>query len=118
MELNFYYIAIIFHELTHVLVFSPELFSSLGMMTTRIFDGSFVSFINSPKVLTTARQHFNCTSLNGVPLENQGGSGSAGSHWEARYLLGDYMISSDYFDNVISDITLALFEGALRSKVS
>ena len=100
------------------LVFSPELFSSLGMMTTRIFDGSFVSFINSPKVLTTARQHFNCTSLNGVPLENQGGSGSAGSHWEARYLLGDYMISSDYFDNVISDITLALFEDSGIYKVN
>jgi len=115
---NLYMKNLFFHELTHVLVFSPELFSNLGMMTTRIFDGSFVSFINSPKVLTTARQHFNCTSLNGVPLENQGGSGSAGSHWEARYLLGDYMISSDYFDNVISDITLALFEDSGIYKVN
>ena len=115
---NLYMKNLFFHELTHVLVFSPELFSSLGMMTTRIFDGSFVSFINSAKVLTTARQHFNCTSLNGVPLENQGGSGSAGSHWEARYLLGDYMISSDYFDNVISDITLALFEDSGIYKVN
>ena len=115
---NLYMKNLFFHELTHVLVFSPELFSSLGMMTTRIFDGSFVSFINSPKVLTTARQHFNCTSLNGIPLENQGGSGSAGSHWEARYLLGDYMISSDYFDNVISDITLALFEDSGIYKVN
>ena len=115
---NLYMKNLFFHELTHVLVFSPELFSSLGMMTTRIFDGSFVSFINSPKVLTTARQHFNCASLNGVPLENQGGSGSAGSHWEARYLLGDYMISSDYFDNVISDITLALFEDSGIYKVN
>ena len=107
-----------FHELTHVLMFSPEIFSNLGMMTTRIFDGSFVSFINSPKVLTAARQHFNCTSLNGVPLENQGGTGTAGSHWESRYMLGDYMISSDYFDNVISDITLALFEDSGIYKVN
>ena len=106
------------HEFTHVLVFTPELFSSLGMMTTRIFDGSFVSFVNSPKVLTAARQHFNCTSLNGVPLENQGSTGSAGSHWEARYMLGDYMISSDYCDNVISDITLALFEDSGIYKVN
>ena len=107
-----------FHELSHVLVFSPEIFSALGMMTSRIFDGSFISFINSPKVLTAARQHFNCPSLNGVPLENQGGSGSAGSHWESRYMLGDYMISSDYFDNVISDITLALFEDSGIYKVN
>ena len=107
-----------FHELTHVLVFTPELFENLGMMTTKIFDGSFVSFVNSPKVLTTARQHFNCTTLNGVPLENQGSTGSAGSHWEARYMLGDYMISSDYCDNVISDLTLALFEDSGLYKVN
>ena len=84
------------------------------MMTTRIFDGSFVSFINSPKDLTPARQHFNCPSLNG----NQGGTGSAGSLWESRYVLGDYMISSDYFDIVISDITLALFEDSVIYKVN
>lgn len=99
-----------FHELTHVLVFTPELFENKGMITTKIFDGSFVSFVNSPKVLTVARQHFNCTSINGIPLENYGGAGSVGSHWESRYMLGDYMISNDYSDNVISDITLALFE--------
>ena len=109
---------LIMHELTHVLVFSPELFDYLGMMTTKIFDGSFVSFVNSPKVLTVARQHYNCTTLNGVPLENQGSTGSAGSHWEARYMLGEYMISSDYFDNVISDITLALFEDSGIYKVN
>ena len=107
-----------FHELTHVLVFSPEHFKILGMMTSRIFEGSFVSFINSPKVLTAARQHFNCTTLNGLPLENQGGSGTVGSHWESRYMLGDYMISSDYLDNVISDITLALFEDSGLYKVN
>ena len=106
------------HEFTHILVFTPDLFSSLGMMTTRIFDGSFVSFVNSPKVLTVARQHFNCTSLNGVPLENQGSTGSVGAHWEARYMLGDYMISSDYCDNVMSDITLALFEDSGLYKVN
>ena len=107
-----------FHELTHVLVFTPDLFTSLGMTTTKIFDGSFVSFVNSPRVLTAARQHFNCTTINGVPLENQGGTGSAGSHWEARYMLGDYMISTNYIDNVISDITLALFEDSGLYKVN
>ena len=109
---------LIMHELTHVLVFSPDLFELLGMLTTKIFDGSFVSFINSPKVLTAARQHYNCESLNGVPLENQGSTGSAGSHWESRYMLGDYMISTDYMDNVISDITLALFEDSKIYKVN
>ena len=65
---------------------------------------------NSPKVLNKARQHFNCASLIGVPLEDQGETGSVGSHWEARYMLSYYMISTEYFDTTISDITLALFE--------
>lgn len=108
---------LIFHELTHVLVFDPELFNALGMSSVKIFDGSFVTFVNSPRVLTKARQHFNCTTLNGIPLENQGSEGSAGSHWEARYMLGDYMISTDYIENIISDITLALFEDSGFYKV-
>ena len=66
--------------------------------------------VNSTKVLKKAREHFGCKDLKGIPLENQGGQGSAGFHWESRYMLGDYMISTDYEDSVISDITLALFE--------
>ena len=108
---------LLFHELTHVLVFNPELMKELGMTNTKIFDGSFVTFVNSPRVLTAARQHFNCTTLNGIPLENQGSEGSAGSHWEARYMLSDYMISTDYIDAVLSDITLALFEDSGFYKV-
>jgi len=30
------------------------------------------------------RNHFNCSSVEGAYLENQGGSGSAGSHFERR----------------------------------
>ena len=33
-----------------------------------------------------ARDHFNCSSLTGVELENQGGSGTVLSHWEKRIL--------------------------------
>ena len=97
---------ILFHEITHILVFSPILFEYLGMVAY----GRNSAYIVSEKVLLKARQHFNCGSLPGVPLENQGGEGSVGSHWESRYMLGDYMISTDYDDCVLSDITLALFE--------
>jgi len=33
-----------------------------------------------------AMAHYNCSSLQGVEVENQGGSGTAGSHWEQRIL--------------------------------
>ena len=97
---------LLLHEMTHILVFHPTLLKYLNMIKT----SNSVNYVNSKNVVLKARQHFNCASLTGVPLENQGGEGSAGSHWEARYMLGDYMISTDYMDNVISDITIAMFE--------
>ena len=108
---------LLLHEITHILVFNPSLFNRLGMSTSTIINNDTVILINSPKVLAKAREHFGCNSLEGVPLENQGSAGSSGSHWEARYMLGDYMISTDYLDNVISDISLALFEDSGYYKV-
>ena len=105
---------VLFHEITHILVFSPNLFNSLGMLSS---GKNKVYYIVSENALLKARQHFNCGSLYGIPLENQGGEGSVGSHWESRYMLGDYMISTDYADLVISDITLALFEDTGYYKV-
>ena len=32
------------------------------------------------------RKHFGCSSLQGVEVENQGGSGTALSYWEKRIL--------------------------------
>ena len=67
-----------------------------------------------------AKKHFNCNNFPfiGVPLENQGGDGSIGSHWESRYMLGDYMISTAFPDYAVSDITLALFEDSGFYKVN
>ena len=69
-----------------------------------------IIYVSSKRVLNKARNHFNCATLKGLPLEDQGGEGTAGYHWEGRYMLGDYMIGTDYSDSFISDITLALFE--------
>ena len=104
---------ILLHEITHILIFSPSLLEKLEM-TSKI--GS-ITYVTSPKVVIKARQHFNCPSITGMPLEDHGGQGSAGSHWESRYMLGDYMISTDYMDVVISDITIALFEDSELYKV-
>ena len=105
------------HEISHILIFNPEVFGKLGMITKKTIDGIEVTYINSPNVLDKAKQHFNCNSLIGIPLEDQGGIGSSGSHWEARYMLGDYMISTFYMDTILSDISLALFEDSGFYKV-
>ena len=120
-ELNFementkYYLKnLLFHEITHILAFHPFFFKHLNMS---IVSGS-KSYINSPIALSKAREHFNCSSLSLIPLENQGGSGSIGAHWESRYMLGDYMVSTDFPDSTTSDITLGLFEDTGFYKVN
>ena len=115
---NVYFEMLLLHELSHVLAFHPEFFEGLKLMSSETINGVSYSFINSPKVLEKAKIHFNCGTLKGIQLEDQGGDGSAGSHWESRYMLGDYMISTDYTEVVISDITLALFEDTGFYKVN
>jgi leishmanolysin-like peptidase len=65
----------------------------------------------STKVLEKARQHFGCSSLDGIEVENQGGSGNWGSHWEKR-IIGNEAMSAvvDSVTSPVSAITLALFE--------
>ena len=114
LNTNLYMKRLFFHEITHILVFNPTLLNRLGLTSTR----NSITYVKSTKVLSKAKQHFNCGTLTGIPLEDQGGNGTAGYHWEARYMLGDYMISADYLDNVISDITIALFEDTKYYKVN
>ena len=106
----------IFHEITHVLGFSMSFFPSLNMVKK---EGS-IYYINSPKVLEQAKKHFGCGNLphGGVPLENQGGSGSAGSHWEGRYMFGENMNMELTSEAALSDITLALLEDTGFYKVN
>ena len=105
---------LLLHEISHVLAFNDDLFPLFEGITepTTILPVNGLSrvLLKTPKVLEKAKGHFGCPSLKGVELEDQGGNGSAGSHWEARIMLGDYMISTDYPELVVSDITLAVFE--------
>ena len=109
---------LLLHEISHVLGFHPFHFENLNLIKTETRNDLNYSYIASPKVLEKARIHFNCQNIKGIPLEDQGGEGSVGAHWEARYMLGDYMISTDYTEVVISDITLALFEDTGLYKVN
>ena len=101
---------ITFHEMTHILIFNGYILDNLGFLNYD--EKKEIYKIISPKALSMAKKHFNCNSLDGIPLENQGGEGSYGSHWEATYMFGDYMVSYRNDDAQLSDITLALFDDA------
>lgn len=119
---SIYYLQqILLHELTHALVFMPVLFNyfpNQPAFTKIKWNGMEKLVMVSPKVVEAAKKHFGCDSLVGVELEDQGGQGSAGAHWESRIMLGDYMVSSDIQEMAISDITLALFEDSGWYKVN
>jgi hypothetical protein len=62
-----------------------------------------------PEVVTKAQEHFNCLTLDGVELENYGGAGTAGSHWEGRIMYNEFMTGISSRDIRYSAITMALF---------
>lgn len=124
-----YYTMLVLHELNHILSFSVNLFEYFVDSNFKIIPieqtvkNSTVndvsrSMIITPKVVSAARKHFGCSSLQGIELEDQGGMGTALSHWESRVMLGDFMIGQSYPENVISEITLSFFEDSGWYKVN
>ena len=79
-----YLTMLLLHEISHVLVFSDSLYNLFNykgnVTTTKIINGIERKLITTSKVKSIASQHFNCSSIVGVELENQGGNGSEGSH--------------------------------------
>ena len=113
-----YFLALFLHEISHIMIYHTYFFTSFDLFDEKVENNEVIYYINSRKVVEKAKLHFQCDTLEGIPLENQGGDGTAGTHWEARYMLGDYMISIDYPEIVISDISLALFEDSGIYKVN
>ncbi|XGW16745.1 hypothetical protein V3C99_001856 [Haemonchus contortus] len=64
----------------------------------------------TPRVVEEARRHFACDSLEGAELENQGGDGTALTHWEKRVFENEAMTGTHTQNPVYSRMTLALLE--------
>lgn len=45
-----------------------------------------IDMMVTPRVVAEVRRHFNCNQLEGAELEDQGGEGTALTHWEKRIL--------------------------------
>jgi hypothetical protein len=61
---------------------------------------------------TKLRNYFNCPTLEGAYLENQGSSASANKHFERRVFGNELMTSSTSKDARISEFTFALLESS------
>lgn len=108
------------HEVYHILGFSKSLYKYYVDANLKrkpesdtYFDkgsGALQYRIRSPKVLAFAREYFNCPDMDGVPVEDNGGSGSAGSHWEKITHGNEMMVSNQVANPVVSMFTLKLME--------
>ncbi|EOD40974.1 hypothetical protein EMIHUDRAFT_454065 [Emiliania huxleyi CCMP1516] len=93
-----YLLRVALHEMTHALVFSPGLFDQFHRQPATAFlpavgacSGGRTRAIVTPRALRVARNHFDCPKLEGAPLEDGGGAGTGGAHWEMRLFRDEYM---------------------------
>lgn len=100
------------HEVLHALVFSSQLWNLFPKVNgeNQYFVSNGYHYLRGPHLLGTVRSHFGCPSLDAVPLEDDGGEGSKGGHFE-RIVFGDEtMVSEDVSIAKFSKITLALMK--------
>lgn len=133
-------VAVALHEIMHSMAFSSSLFpyfrdadgqpltardewghpplkASSSTVREEIVDGQLRHFLVLPKVLQAAQHYFACDTLDGIPMEEQGGDGTAFSHWDARIMHTEVMSPESSTIPRISDLTLALLEDSGWYKV-
>ncbi|XP_057434922.1 uncharacterized protein LOC130727714 [Lotus japonicus] len=115
--------ATLIHEVMHVLGFDPHAFAHFrderkrrrNQVTEQVMDdklGRMVNRVVLPRVVMHSRYHYSAFSRNftGLELEDGGGRGTSGSHWEKRLLMNEIMTGSVDTRSVVSKMTLALLE--------
>lgn len=122
---NYLYFSTFAHEFTHILGFSSGLFknfidlktgktitNSVGTGTIGGIKSASYNMITIPDVVNYAKSYFNCPTITGVPLENEGGAGTSGSHWEKTFLPHEYMNPTTANPGIISEFTFSLLRGS------
>lgn len=110
------YIKTAVHELCHALGFSSSFFpllqppngSTSAVLTTTVRGKPGTTTLRSPSVVEAARAYHNCSTIDGVEIEDEGGSGTAGNHWERRNER-DELMAGVVGLSAFSNFTLAFF---------
>ena len=124
-------LSILLHEITHALGLSSNGFDrmvdeelnprwgtvatiknqpQLGVLATN-------RYLQTPRVVQAVRRQFSCDSLRGAAIEDDGSSGSAGSHWEMRLFRDEFMSASP--ENAqITELSLAFLEDSGHFRVN
>jgi len=111
------------HELGHALGFSAGLYDfyinpntnaklsdTSDVVISKNVNGISQNVLTVEPLRTKLRTYFGCNTLEGAYIEQQGGSGSAGSHFERRIFMNEMMTSSTNTDTKLTEFYLALLE--------
>lgn len=95
------------HEVFHVMGFSSGLYryfidengnTRQNVTTTKKVRGNSYNMFITPNIMKFAREFYGCDNVPGIALENDGGSGSLGSHFERVFFFNEVMTASDFKD--------------------
>lgn len=112
---------LVMHEMTHALAFSPSLFKYFldesgnirtGHIVIAALNGANATAINVPPLTDRLRNFFGCSTLEGAFLEDDGGEGTLGSHFERRLFVYEMMSSGVIDGRKVSEFTMAMLEGS------
>ena len=107
------------HEFYHIIVFhsdsyekfvdsSNTLVGKANLIGTVTLGGKTRTTYKGKAVLAWAKAHLNFNSLSYIVMENDGGSGSAASHWEHKYWSTEFMAPADVTPVVLSGMSLSM----------
>ena len=110
-NMNEHFIPPVFmHEIMHILGFSGYFLNKHKLVSQIQIGNANKWAVTHPKVVALAQKYFNCPSCEGVPIEDGGSSGSAGSHWEKTTFPSEIMNPQVATPMKISEFTITLFE--------
>ena len=95
-------------EIAHSLGFTSTMFNQPGVRADTTVRGKSTKKIVTPTVVEVAKQYFNCSTIDGVELEDEGAAGSQWAHWDRRIVFEELMTSS--VGSRTSAFTLAFFK--------
>ena len=113
------YLGTFVHEFYHILVFnsflydkfrddSNQLIPKSNLIGSVTLGGKTRQTYKGPNVVNWAKTYLNFNGLTQIVMENDGGSGSEGSHWEHRYWMTDFMCPIDTRPTLLTALSLKM----------
>jgi len=109
------------HEMMHALGFTGSSFKNFidasgktrtGHIKSVSVNGVVRTVLNVEPLTSKLRSHFGCSTLPGAFLEDDGGAGTEGSHFERRHFIYDTMTSGVIHGRRITEFDFAVLEGS------